>query len=167
MVVLVSRVVLLLLLLALPGALAACDDGGGGAPAQRTANPPLDAIDLRHEAGTLRVEVARSGSERALGLGGRASLDADAGMLFDLGGVTIPSFYMRGMQFPLDMLFIDNQQRVVSITPDVRPEPGVPDNQLRRYTSSLPVRYVLELNAGAAARLGIETNDQLHFELPE
>lgn len=115
---------------------------------------------------TLDVEVATTGAQSERGLGYRDALPPDAGMIFDLRDVRIPQFWMKGMRFPLDMVWIGEDKRVAEITRDIAPQPGVPDGELRLYAPKTPVRYTLELNAGAAARLGIDTGTQLSFELP-
>jgi uncharacterized membrane protein (UPF0127 family) len=115
----------------------------------------------------IAVEVASTPAQSERGLGYRDSLPADAGMLFDLHATTTPQFWMKGMRFSLDLVWIGEDKRVMSITAIVPFQPpGTPDSQLPRYTSPLPVRYVLELNAGAANRLGLAQGTQLAFELP-
>lgn len=115
---------------------------------------------------SMRVEVASSGAQGERGLGYRDSLAEDAGMLFDLHETRIPVFWMKGMRFALDMVWIGEDRRVVSVTEDVPPQPGAPDDQLARISPPAPVRYVLEINAGAAARHAIHAGTQLTFDLP-
>lgn len=152
---------------------AACGEGGsaGTTPSPlaspvRTAERALPVIELTLEAGTLRVEVADTPEARAQGLSNRDALPQEAGMLFDLGENRVPGFWMKEMRIPLDMIWIDENKTVVAVTIDVQPEPGVADAQLRRYSPPEPVRYVLEVNAGASLRLGIEAGDVLLFDLP-
>ncbi len=114
----------------------------------------------------IEVEVASTAAQSERGLGYRDALAADAGMIFDLHTTHRAEFWMKGMRFALDMVWIGEDKRVVSITPNIPPQPGVPDAQLRRYSPDVPVRYVLELNANAAARLGIAPGTQLAFALP-
>jgi hypothetical protein len=155
-------------------AVAACDNGTSGSartamPQSTTAAPkPTVAatIAVTFPGGQLRVEVADTAEERALGLGGRDSMAEDAGMLFDLGSTRVPTFTMRGMRFPLDMIWIGEDGRIVAVTADVPPEPGVADGGLRRYSPPTAVRYVLEVNAGAAARLGLAAGTLLNFDIP-
>lgn len=150
--------------------IAACSGGGDGPSADPTRSgtaPPNGALELEHEGTVFTLELASTAEERGLGLGRRDSLPADAGMLFDLGEERVPSFWMKDMRFPLDMVWIDAQRRVVSVTANVEAErPGTPDSALRRYSPEAPVRYVLELNAGRAASAGIEPGDVLRFGLP-
>ncbi len=123
-------------------------------------------IDAALGARDIDVEVATTPTQSQRGLGYRDALPADAGMLFDLRTSRLQQFWMKGMRFPLDMVWIGEDKRVVSITADIPPQPGVPDAQLRKYTADAPVRYVLELNAGTAARFGLAPGTQLDFTLP-
>ena len=128
--------------------------------------PALDVVQVAHEDGAFTVEVARTPQERAQGLGGRAAMAADEGMLFDLGSTRVPSFSMRGMLFALDFVWIGEDQRVVQVTADVQAQPDAAPSELRSIAPDAPVHYVLELNAGTAARAGLAAGDQLEFELP-
>jgi uncharacterized membrane protein (UPF0127 family) len=115
---------------------------------------------------SMKVEVATAAAQSERGLGYRDLLPDDAGMLFDLHETRMPVFWMKGMRFPLDMVWIAEDRRVAAVTENVQPQPGVPDEQLRRISPQVAARYVLELNAGAAARRGIGAGTQLMFELP-
>ncbi len=139
--------------------------GGSSDPAPTPAvTPPDGAIELRYDGGSLRVELAVTPEERARGLSNRASLSADAGMLFVFESARQPSFWMKDTLIPLDLVWIDADKRVEGVTPNVQPEPGVADGALRRYSPETSVLYVLELNAAAAARLGIVPGSQLEFD---
>jgi uncharacterized membrane protein (UPF0127 family) len=113
----------------------------------------------------ITVEVAESGEERAHGLGDRDALAEDSGMIFAYPIPGRPVFWMKGMRFPLDVVWIDGDKRVVEVAAGIPAEPGVGDSGLKRYSPSRPVQYVLELNSGAAARLGIDAGDQLDFDV--
>lgn len=139
--------------------LAAGDTGGGPTP--------FATAEVTFDGRTITVEVARTAEERAAGLSRRASMPQDGGMLFDLEETRVPSFWMKDTNFPLDMVWIDEDKRVVEVTANVEPQPGAPDSELRRYSPGQPVRYVLELHGGAAQRLGIEPGTQLEFSLEE
>lgn len=148
----------------------ACGDGTSSPRAADTPAPapiPLAATTVRVGEHVIDVEVASSPEERSRGLSFRDELPEGAGMLFDMGVSRVHRFWMRGMQFPLDMVWIDEEKRVVAVTRDVpEPEPGTPDAELPRYSPPEPVRYVLELNAGAAERFAVERGDRIEFELP-
>lgn len=133
-------------------------------PTVTVAPSGLPVIEVSHGDGVLHLEVAATLEARRVGLGGRETLAEDGGMLFDLGETRVPSFGMRDMLFALDFIWITEDQRVQGIIADVQPVGiGQPPGA---YVPTEPVRYVLEVNAGTAARLGIEPGDQLEFELP-
>jgi uncharacterized protein len=129
---------------------------------------PESQLDFRTARGdgALRVEVASTPEQSERGLGYRDALADDAGMLFDLHRTRAQEFWMKGMHFALDFVWIGEDKRVVAVTAGVQPEPGIADAELRRYASPVPVRYVLEVSAGTAARLGIVPSTELTFDLP-
>ncbi len=140
---------------------------GGSDPALDPTGPSAhDTIELHYESASLRVELALTPEDRSRGLSNRTSLPADAGMLFVFESERQPSFWMKDTLIPLDLIWIAADKRVEGIAADVQPEPGVADGALRRYSPATPVLYVLELNAGAAARIGIKPGSQLEFDLP-
>ncbi len=114
----------------------------------------------------INVEVASTPEQNERGLGYRDALAEDAGMLFDLGETKIPQFWMKGMRFPLDIVWIFEDGRVASILTAVPMQTGAPDGDLVRHAPPVAVRYALELNAGAAGRLGLAPNTKLAFDLP-
>jgi uncharacterized membrane protein (UPF0127 family) len=140
--------------------------GGSDGSDNAVANAGLPVIDIAYEGGVLHAEVASTAEQRAAGLSNRDHLDEDAGMLFDLGDEYTPQFWMKDMRFALDMLWILEDGTVAEITADIQPQPGADYGDLIWYRPNVPVRYVLELNAGASARLGIDPGDRLAFELP-
>ena len=141
-------------------ALAACTvDGPAPTP---TATPdPLDAglATVVVDIGSARFTavVVDTPELRARGLSGRDALAPDGAMWFDLGIEGPATFWMRGMRFPIDIVWVDAGLRVVHVTREAQaPEPGLSDADLTRYDAAgLAVRYVLEINAGLADGLGI------------
>lgn len=110
----------------------------------------------------LQVEVVSSAAAQELGLGGRPSMDADHGMLFVFPNRGVYPFWMKGMHFPLDIIWIDGDT-VTEIT-TLQP-PASPDEQPQEYMPKLPADRVLEINAGMAKKLGIGAGTGL--TLPE
>ncbi len=154
-------------------ALAGC--GAGSPPPSMTAVAPsahptspagLPTATLSVAGHALSVEVAADEASRERGLSGRAALPRDAGMLFDMGQVMTPNFWMKDMRFALDLVWIGADRRVAGVTADAQPQPGAPDSALRLYPAPSPVRYVLEVNAGAAQRLGLRPGAPVAFDLP-
>lgn len=90
------------------------------------------------------VEVARTDSERAIGLMNRPSIPADHGMIFVFEGQSIRSFWMKNTLIPLDMVFIDQDLKVVDVQKAI---PCIADPCMS-YVSKRPAKYVLEVNGG-------------------
>ncbi len=110
------------------------------------------------------VEVAADPETRIKGLSGRASLDSGSGMLFVFENAERFRFWMREMEFSLDIVWISSGCVVVDISVDVPfPDPSTPLNDLPRYSPESIAKYVLEINGGEAAALGVGAGDQVKF----
>jgi uncharacterized protein len=105
------------------------------------------------------VEVAETPAQMEQGLMFRRSLPENAGMLFDYKQPTVATMWMRNTLIPLDMLFVDAQGRIVNIR-----ERAVPQS-LDVIAALAPVRAVIELNGGTAARLGIAPGDRVEHAI--
>ena len=105
------------------------------------------------------VEVAETPAQMQQGLMFRRTMASDAGMLFDYKTPTVATMWMRNTFIPLDMLFVDAQGRIVNIR-----ERAVPES-LDVIAAAAPVRAVIELNGGTAARLGIAPGDRVQHPI--
>ena len=101
------------------------------------------------------VEVMRSRDELERGLMFRRQMAADHGMLFDFGSPQPVTMWMKNTYLPLDMVFIAADGRVVSVKQNAEPL-----SETTIYSGGL-VLGVLELNAGAAARIGVKPGDRV------
>lgn len=106
----------------------------------------------KHE---FRVEIARTPQQRQLGLMFRQSMAADRGMLFDYHAEVPVSMWMKNTYLSLDMVFILGDGKVLQVEHETTPLSE------KLITSGGPVRAVLELNAGAARRIGLQPGDQI------
>lgn len=120
---------------------------------------PVDAdrLEIETAGGTTHsfsIEVADTDFERSAGLMFRVDMDADHGMLFVFERTRRLSFWMQNTPMPLDLIFIGEDGRIVSIR---RGEPF--------STASIaplsPGRFVLELKAGTAQKAGIAEGDMV------
>jgi len=109
-------------------------------------NLPVKTIHLG--AKTIKVEIALTESERSRGLGGRASLAKDRGMLFIFAREQILSFWMKDTLIPLDIAFIDKSGKILEITTMAVEKFGTPIGDYKTYKSKAPARYALEMNIG-------------------
>lgn len=121
-------------------------------------------VELRGPAGQARfsVEVADDGEERAQGLMFRESMPASAGMLFVYDAPQRASFWMKNTLIPLDMIFADETGRVTKVHAEAVPGDTTP------IDGGTGVRFVLEINGGLAARMGIVEGSELrHPAIPQ
>lgn len=108
----------------------------------------------------LRVEVVSTPSRLSQGLSGRTEIGSD-GMLFILPIRDVPRFWMKGMKFGLDIVWIDSE-RVVAITAQVPPA-GDRTSPLQIYSPDVPATHVLELPFGDAKQRGIRIGDSVRL----
>ncbi len=104
------------------------------------------------------IEVAATEAAREHGLMARTTLAADHGMLFVFAQAAPQAFWMKNTLIPLDILYFDDSLQLVSMQLDVRPCRADP---CPIYPSNGPAKYVLELAAGTARRIGVKTGDRL------
>ena len=114
------------------------------------------SIDSSKGPQSFNVELATTPSQMELGLMYRQSLPADAGMLFVYPAEQSVAFWMKNTLIPLDMLFIGADGHIRRIVERTIPLSTNP------IPSGDPVRAVLEINGGAAEKLGIHTGDMVH-----
>jgi uncharacterized membrane protein (UPF0127 family) len=111
----------------------------------------------------ITAELAVSDKERQLGLMFREKINFDEGMLFIFEEESSHSFWMKNMNFAIDILWLDKEKRVVHIEEQV---PPCLKDPCPSYPPLLPAMYVLELQSGSAARLKLKLYDRLEFILP-
>jgi uncharacterized membrane protein (UPF0127 family) len=111
---------------------------------------------------SIQVEIANTETLREKGLGGRKTLAADTGMLFIFDTkTTTPTFWMKGMLIPLDMIWIADG-KIVKIDKNIpAPSANTPDNKLSRFTANQPINYVLEVNTGFADANKLKVGDSV------
>ena len=111
---------------------------------------------------TFRVEIAETREKQALGLMFRDSMPRNKGMIFIFPNEAPRSFWMKNTRIPLDIMYFDKGLKLVSISADT---PPCRVSRCPSYPSSKPAMYVLELNAGMAAELGVGPGDLLEIDL--
>jgi uncharacterized membrane protein (UPF0127 family) len=103
---------------------------------------------------TIHVSIADTDALRQLGLGGRAGLAPDEGMLFIFPRDGIYAFWMKDMRFSIDMIWLADDGSIVYMAQNVSP-----DTYPKDFVPSAPARYVLELPAGYAKTHDVKIGD--------
>ena len=106
------------------------------------------------------VEVAADEASRTRGLMFRDAMADDHGMLFVFEREQPLAFWMKNTRIPLDILYFDDELRLVSISS----APPCTTPQCPSYPSAGPARFTLELNVGTARKLGVATGDVLEID---
>jgi uncharacterized membrane protein (UPF0127 family) len=135
-------------------------------PPWRIANPwtsQTGTVEIGDQ--TLTVEIADTGDLQTRGLGYRDGLEQASGMLFTYDLPSIHTFWMKGMRFCLDIVWIENNQ-IVGAAESVCPMPNLPDQDLPHYMSPEHVRYVLEVPAGWLKDHGFGAGTPVSIRLP-
>jgi uncharacterized membrane protein (UPF0127 family) len=144
----------------------ACARNQGAAPPPPAATETAGGLGLQPHVtfpdGTrIWVEIAADDPTREQGLMFRDRMAADRGMIFVFPAPGEYPFWMKNTLIPLDMIWIDDGKRIVAIAADVQPCkadpcPSVPPHAI--------ARYVLETNAGVAAKHHLKVGDVLKID---
>lgn len=110
---------------------------------------------------TIVIEIAEGDSARARGLMQRTSLPARGGMLFLDDEEKIQTFWMRNTPLPLDLIFVDADSNIVSISKRARPFTE------QTISSTDVALYVLEVNGGFSDRYGIDESMRIRWRLKD
>jgi uncharacterized membrane protein (UPF0127 family) len=148
----------LLIALALAAALLPLASASGCSGSQRKSDEPEGWVEIRGQ--RIEVEVAEDPATQAKGLGDRDSLAWDRGMLFVYEEPAFYAFWMKGMRFSIDIVWL-RKGRIVDLDVNVPFEPGGNGPTLR--PSSL-TDAVLEVPAGYAMAHGWRIGDRVDFE---
>lgn len=129
------------------------------------------------------LELAADEATRTKGLGGRASIDPDGGMLFVFKDSAVRAFIMRDCLTPIDIVFVDASGRVTAthhmpIEPPRGEGEGVagdldprkPENlryelRLKRYASRFAAAFVIELAGGTLERIKVREGDKVGMDV--
>ncbi len=123
-----------------------------------------DVIPLSLPSGkVLQVEVMVKDEDRAMGLMFRPDLPRDRGLLFVFAGSDFHGIWMKNCRFPIDILWLDENGRVVHLAEGVPPCAKEP---CPVYQPMRKAAYVVELNAGQARREKAAVGAELRFERP-
>lgn len=164
----------LILIVALFGP-AAC--GRADAPAgerPRAGIARFETAEIKGE--RYRLEIAADEPALENGLAGRSGLSPDGGMLFVFPLAQEQMFVMKDCAEALDLIFLDQGCRVLSVhamLPEAPRGPGESADdaagnaaytaRLKGYSSDAPARYAIEVKGGSVARLGLKAGDAVHF----
>ena len=115
----------------------------------------LSAGFLKFDNTKIKVEIADSQIERQLGLSGRDTLADNTGLFFVFDKEDFYHIWMKDMNFPIDVMWMDSQGTVVNIKSNISPS-----TYPQTFTSDKPAKFILEMPAGWASRNIIKVGDK-------
>jgi uncharacterized membrane protein (UPF0127 family) len=129
--------------------------------ASSTLFPDLQTTMLYASKGSLHVFVADTQASQEQGLSDISSLPLGVGMLFVFQNPGMYGFWMKDMDFPLDLIWIDSDDTIAGVTKN-----ALPSSYPFAFMPPRPITYVLEADAGSVARFGLTTGTKVSFQLP-
>lgn len=108
--------------------------------------------------GIIYSHVARTPSTRERGLSGTPSFDTDEGMLFIFPEPGAYAFWMKDMNFAIDIVWVSSNRRVIGVTENISPE-TYPET----FGPTSEVQFVLEVPAGSAEKFGLKAGSTVSF----
>ncbi|MEX2029032.1 MAG: DUF192 domain-containing protein [Candidatus Paceibacterota bacterium] len=123
--------------------------------------PKLEYSDIKYVkiAGVVvEVELALTSEEMSRGLSGRDTLPENTGMLFVFDQLGKYSFWMKDMNFPIDIIWLTDDLHVIYIERNARPE-SFPET----FGPDAEAKYILEVMAGFAEKYNLKEGDKVEF----
>ncbi len=124
-------------------------------------NQATSSLEINNQ--KFSLELAQTSQEKYQGLSNREHLCSSCGMLFVYEQAQNRTFVMRGMNFPLDIVWIKDQ-KIVKIDRNLAPEAKEP---WTKYSSGQPVDLVLELNGNSCQKYNIQVGDKIDLNIPQ
>lgn len=110
---------------------------------------------------TFQVQVADTTETRVKGLSGSSQLKPDQGMLFDFQKDDKWGIWMKDMNYPIDIIWMDNGKQIVYMVKDAPPN----SYPFTTFKPNDPARYVLELPAGTINKKRLKIGSKATFEI--
>jgi uncharacterized membrane protein (UPF0127 family) len=106
----------------------------------------------------LTIQEANTEQAREKGLGGQSCIPANQAMLFTYSRPGYYQFWMKGMKFPIDIIWINSDKKVIQVSSNISPN-TFPET----FASDQPAQYILETKANQAGKLHITRGTSLEF----
>ena len=133
-------------------------------PASGCLDGETSEVVVKFENGAaIKADIAKSPEERARGLMFREGLEENTGMLLIFEEERHHAFWMKNVKFPLDIIWLDRDLKVVHISSNTPPCPAEP---CVVYAPLKPAKYVLEVKANFTLKNNISIGDLFILHLP-
>lgn len=108
---------------------------------------------------TLRAETALSSKAQELGLSGRRCMPDGTAMLFAFPSSGLQCFWMKGMRFSIDIIWLDDQKKILHVAENI--SPSTYPSQI--FCPPVNAKYVIEVPGGSALASGFQNGSLVNF----
>ncbi len=126
---------------------------------QVSTQPKSEIEYVRLSGEKVKVDLAITPEEKSKGLGGRLGLNEDEGLLFIFERPGMHNFWMENMNFPIDIIWMDESQKIIYIEKNL--SPATFPTSFGPHKES---KYVLEVVAGFTEEYRVKVGDKVEFE---
>lgn len=117
---------------------------------------------IRYKKRVFKVDIADTFPKKALGLMYRKSIKENEGMFFIMGKESKYEITMLNMKFPIDIIWIGKDGRIVDMHKDAKPSKGILIGET--YAPRNPAKYVLEVASGVANKAHFEIGEKFYLK---
>lgn len=128
------------------------------APAPVIERNLADIKEIKIAGQNIKVNLALTPEAQAQGLSGRKSLEKNKGMLFVFSKSDKYAFWMKDMNFSIDMIWIGENMQVIYIK-----ENALPSSYPETYEPSGNAKYILEVVSGFSKKNNLKIGDKVEF----
>ena len=113
---------------------------------------------------TINLDIALTDKQKHEGLSIKSSMKENEGMLFIFEEPTLQSFWMKGMKFPIDIIWLDENLSIVYIEKSLNPCKSWVN--CPSYKPTAEALYVLETISGFSEEHDLKIGDKINIKLP-
>ena len=108
------------------------------------------------------INIVKTQADIEKGLSGRENMAENEGMLFEFSDLDFRTFWMKNMNFPIDIIFIDENYKICDIKENFQSCQSI---NCPNYISKCNAQYVLETNTGFAKLNKIQINELVELNI--
>lgn len=123
-------------------------------------NPRLDSVVISANDVEFTAEIAKTGEEKARGLSDRNCINDTHAMIFPYALTGDYCFWMKDMNFAIDMVWLDDDKKLVNSSTNVSP-----DSYPEKFCPEKPAKYIIEFSAGTVENYNWQTGTEFKFTL--
>lgn len=125
---------------------------------------PKPKVTIQIGGTTIYAEKAVTEIEQRIGLSNHTFLPEDQGMIFLFKPEAHPQFWMKDMDFPIDIIWI-TENKIFQIDKNISVESNENVRQYKLYLPNQSPEFALQVNAGFADKNNLQVGDEVNFDI--